>query len=208
MCTPALLRPTSRGATDTASVCRSLTRAFIDDPFYRAVTIDYEGDEPRRQHVLTRYFELAIEEGTGLGEVQFGGTDGAAIWITYEASAAEIAKHGAAKSTGLGALLGTRGYANYVEICEAMAERVPTELTEAWYLSILGVQPAARGRRLAQRLINATLSRADQLGATSFLETFNPLSIPFYERLGFRREKACFEAVTARPYWILARPAA
>lgn len=205
MCAPALPHPTPRNTTDTVSIFRSLAEAFVDDPFYRAVTVESATDKARRQQVLTRYFELAIEEGSAIGEIQCAGTDGAAIWITNEASEAEIAKHGAARSRALATLLGAKGYANYSRICAAMAERVPADLAQAWYLSILGVRPAARGQRFAHAILEVTLQRADQLGATCFLETFNPLSIPFYERLGFEQEMSCFEEVTARSYWILAR---
>ncbi len=205
MCAPALPHPTPPDMTDTASVCRSLAEAFVDDPFYRAVTVESATDEARRQQVLTRYFELAIEEGSAIGEIQCAGTDGASVWITNEASNAEIARHGAARSRALATLLGAKGYANYSRICAAMAERVPANLAQAWYLSILGVRPAARGQRFAHAILESTLRRADRLGGTCFLETFNPLSIPFYERLGFEQKMSFFEEVTARPYWILAR---
>jgi GNAT superfamily N-acetyltransferase len=208
MCAPALPHPTPRDTTDPASVCRSLAEAFVDDPFYRAVTVESATDEARRQQVLTRYFELAIEEGNAIGEIQCAGTDGAAVWITNQVSHAEIAEHGDVRNRALAKLLGADGYANYSRICAAMAERVPAHLAQAWYLSILGVRPAARGQRLARAILELTLNRADQLGANCFLETFNPLSIPFYERLGFRQEMSCFEEVTARPYSIMVRRAA
>ncbi|WP_167760190.1 GNAT family N-acetyltransferase [Paraburkholderia pallida] len=195
----------SRDPADSASVCVVLAQAFIDDPFYRAVTIESALDEVRRQRVLARYFELAIAEGNVIGEVQYAGTDGAAIWITGQASDTEVALQGAARNQALAALLGANGYANYTCICDAMAARVPARLANAWYLSILGVRPAARGRRLAHDLLELTLNRADQQGATCFLETFNRLSLPFYHRLGFVEERQCFEEITGRPYWILAR---
>ena len=86
-----------------------------------------------------------------------------------------------------------------------MEQQLPAYLAGAWYLSILGVRPAARGQRLAQRLLELTLTRADQQGETCYLETFNPLSLPFYRRLGFDHEIHCFEEVTGRHYWILTR---
>ncbi|GAB7536601.1 GNAT family N-acetyltransferase [Burkholderia sp. 3C] len=189
------------------AVCGSLAQAFVDDPFYRAVTVAFEADAARRQQALARYFALAIEEGRAVGEIQLSGDDGAAIWMTNEASGADVALHGAARNRALAALLGPDGHGNYARICEAMTARVPAHLANAWYLSILGVRPDARGRGLAQAMLEPTLARADRLGETCFLETFNPLSIPFYERLGFAHEADCFEAVTGRSYWILSRRA-
>ncbi|MBN3725112.1 GNAT family N-acetyltransferase [Burkholderia sp. Ac-20379] len=200
---PASLSPLS----SASAVCDSLAQAFADDPFYRAVTVAFEVDAVRRRQVLARYFELAIEEARAVGEVRSTGADGAAVWVTNEAGAADVARHGAARNRALEALLGPDGYGNYARICEAMAARVPAHLANAWYLSILGVRAEARGRGLAQVMLEPTLARADRLGAACFLETFNPLSIPFYERLGFAHEAECFEAVTGRPYWILSRRA-
>ncbi|WP_189045228.1 GNAT family N-acetyltransferase [Aliidongia dinghuensis] len=186
-------------------VCESLAEALVDDPFYQAVTIDSSADEGKRRLILARYFNLAIEEATSIGEVQYAGGDGAAIWVTNEASDGDIGRYSTARTRALTKLLGAAGFDNYVSISKSMAKNVPTHLADAWYLSILGVRPAARGQRLAHRLVELTLSRADRQGATCFLETFNPLSLPFYRRLGFDHEIRCFEEVTARPYWILTR---
>lgn len=186
-------------------VCASLVEALIDDPFYRAVTIESAEDEEHRQAVLAEYFDLAITEAHGIGEVQYAGADGAAIWHTNGASGGDAEIYVTARKQGLAKLLGPAGFGNYLQISESMAEHVPSDLNDAWYLSILGVRPAARGQRLAQRLIEMTLSRADRQDAACFLETFNPLSLPFYRRLGFGDEIRCFENVTGRDYWILAR---
>jgi ribosomal protein S18 acetylase RimI-like enzyme len=205
MCATASTQLPALDATDTASVCHALAQALIDDPFYRAVTVAAGDDEVRRLQMLARYCELAMAEGQAIGEIQHAGTDGAAIWITTESSEAEVARHGAARNRALETLLGAAGYANYSRMCAAMAQHVPDHLAQAWYLSILGVRPEARGRRLAQRMLEITLNRADQIGVASFLETFNPLSIPFYERLGFKQEKRCVEEVAGQPYWIMSR---
>ncbi|WP_167056905.1 GNAT family N-acetyltransferase [Burkholderia sp. Ax-1719] len=189
----------------TAAVSRALALALIEDPFYLAVTVEAQADEAQRLQMLARYCELAIEEARAIGEVHYAGNDGAAIWVTPEAGHEAIARHGQARSKALEALLGARGYANYSGICEAMAHNVPAHLDDAWYLSILGIQPAARGRRLAHDLLQLTLGRADRVGATCFLETFNPLSLPFYQRLGFEPEMPCREAITGSPYWIMIR---
>jgi len=183
----------------------SLAEALIDDPFYRAVTVESGADEGKRQAVLARYFDLAIIEAQGIGEVHYADADGAAIWHTNEASADDSARYIAARKHALAELLGRAGFDAYLQISESMATEVPPHLANAWYLSILGVRPAARGRRLAQRLIELTVNRADRQGATCFLETFNPLSLSFYRRLGFHEEIRCLEKVTGRDYWILAR---
>lgn len=199
------LQSTPHDPAATAAVSRALALALIEDPFYLAVTIEAQANDAQRLQMLARYCELAIDEANAIGEVHYAGTDGAAIWLTPQAGPDAIAHHGQVRSAALSTLLGERGYANYSGICEAMAQHVPASLGDAWYLSILGVQPAARGRRLAHDLLQLTLSRADQAGATCFLETFNPLSLPFYQRLGFETELRCLEPVTGSEYWLMVR---
>ena len=86
-----------------------------------------------------------------------------------------------------------------------MAQQLPAALEPVWYLSILGVRPQARGQGLAQRLLAPTLARADREQAVCYLETYNPLSLPFYARLGFGPQAEHVEPVMARRYWLLVR---
>ena len=54
-----------------------------------------------------------------------------------------------------------------------------------WYLPWLGVDPAMQGRGLGTRLMGPGLAVVDQGHLPAYLETPNPRTIPFYERLGF-----------------------
>jgi GNAT superfamily N-acetyltransferase len=192
---------------NASPVSLSLAQALMDDPFYQAVTIDSAHDAEKRNLVLAQYIDLAIAEAGAVGEVQYAGDDGAAIWLMNEVDSVAAEKHYAAKVKALSALLGEEGFNNYLRICESMSANLPAELEGTWYLSILGMQSAARGKGLGQRLLETTLKRADAQHATSFLETFNPLSLPFYRRVGFTQEIPCIEPVTNSEYWIMVRPA-
>lgn len=189
-----------------ARALHALALALADDPFYRAVSVVAGADAAQRTQLLEAYFRLALDEAAQVGEVHSHGADGAALWLMPEAGATAIAAAQAVRNQALQPLLGPQGYQAYADVCAAMAQQVPPALEGAWYLSILGVHPAARGQGLAQRLLAPTLVRADRLGAVSYLETFNPLSLPFYARVGFGGALECTEPVTGRPYWILVRP--
>jgi ribosomal protein S18 acetylase RimI-like enzyme len=200
--------PESGALAPFAPVCGALAEALREDAFYQAVTIDHAADPALRHRVLAHYFALALDEARAVGEVHVSGADGAALWLTQEATASEQALHGERRTQGLAGLLGPAGFANYGRIAAAMDAQVPGDLQGAWYLSVLGVRPAARGRGLAQRLLGQTLARADLARAACYLETFNPLSLPFYQRLGFARAVQCVEPVSGRTYWLMAREAA
>lgn len=187
------------------AVSAAIAEALAEDPFYQAVSVDFAADPAQRQRVLAHYIQLAIDEGLGIGEFAVHGEDGGAIWHTGRGSAAEQAACSERRTQALKAALGPLGFDNYQRICESMAAQTPASLQDAWYLSILGVRSAARGQGIAQRLLAATLVRADAGGVSSFLETFNPKSLPFYHRQGFTREEQKIESVTGAPYWLLIR---
>lgn len=54
-----------------------------------------------------------------------------------------------------------------------------------WYLPWLGVDPAEQGHGLGTELMRPCLAAVDQSHLPAYLETPNPRTIPFYERLGF-----------------------
>jgi GNAT superfamily N-acetyltransferase len=54
-----------------------------------------------------------------------------------------------------------------------------------WYLPWLGVDPAVQGRGLGTQLLRPCLATVDRSHLPAYLETPNPRTIPFYERLGF-----------------------
>lgn len=188
----------------------ALADALIVDPFYLAISVDFEHDMPTRKAVLARYFAYSLGEAARTGRflTTEDGKLGAAAWLlprTNDVDAAESA----AKNEFLAGTLGPRGYDNYHRIVQFMAARAPAVVPAgAWYLSILGISPAAQGRGLGAQLLAPTLVEADAAGTPCFLETFTPRSVAFYERLGFRSAAEHLEPLTNSAYAIMCRPAA
>jgi len=72
-------------------------------------------------------------------------------------------------------------------------------------LSIIGIEPAAQGQGIGERLLKPTLAEADAAGAVCYLETFSPRAVRFYERLGFRSAASHLEPCIRAPYVIMRR---
>ncbi|HEV2678206.1 MAG TPA: GNAT family N-acetyltransferase [Aliidongia sp.] len=189
-------------ATDIAA---TLASALGDDPFYWSITEGFGDDEAARTDCLDRYFRLSLAEGHEVGRVVIAGDDGAAIWVP-PGDEAVLAAARARKHAAFADLLGAQGFSNYRRIIDFMDANLVAGIAEsAWYLSILGVATSARGRGLGGRLLAPTLAEADTQGAACYLETFNPLSLPFYGRHGFRPSEPIVEPVTGAPYWAMVR---
>jgi len=185
----------------------ALADALIVDPFYLAISVDFEHDMPQRKAVLANYFAYSLGEAARTGRY-LAAEDarlGAAAWLLPRADAIDAAES-AAKSDYLASALGARGLGNYRRIVDFMAARSPAVApAHAWYLSILGISPDAQGRGLGAQLLAPTLAEADAAGVPCFLETFTPRSVAFYERLGFRTAARHLEPVTSSPYAIMCR---
>jgi ribosomal protein S18 acetylase RimI-like enzyme len=157
----------------------ALVASLIGDPFCQAITVDCGVDFEARFSVLSRYFEYSLQEAdrTGRCTVHEDPELGAAAWLlprTPEVEAAEAS----AKAGYLAGLLGPNGWDNYRRIIEFMSHRSePLVPEDAWYLTIVGVHPAAQGRGLGAQLVRPTLAEATKAGVHAFLETFTLCAI-------------------------------
>jgi ribosomal protein S18 acetylase RimI-like enzyme len=55
-----------------------------------------------------------------------------------------------------------------------------------WYLSAIGVAPNKQRQGFGGALLEPMLERADRENALTYLETFRPENVAYYERFGFR----------------------
>jgi GNAT superfamily N-acetyltransferase len=188
----------------------ALADALIVDPFYLAISVDFENDLPARKAVLAAYFAYSLAEARRTGRCETLEEDrelGAAAWLLPRTAQVD-AQESAAKNAFLAHTLGPRGHENYHRIVGFMGPHATAAVpAHAWYLSILGISPAMQGWGLGARLLAPTLAEADAAGVPCYLETFTPRSIAFYERMGFQRGVRHPEPVTGSAYEIMCRPA-
>jgi GNAT superfamily N-acetyltransferase len=111
-----------------------------------------------------------------------------------------------AKAEFLAAALGPAGAHAYRRIIDFMRPRASAVIPDsAWYLSIVGVAPAAQGQGIGTRLLEPTLADSDHAGVESYLETFDRRNLAFYQRLGFSALASHAEPVTRATYTIMRR---
>jgi len=193
-------RPIVRAAT-------TLAVALIDDPFYQAITVDCGTDAAARLRVLAQYFDYSLQEAhrTGRCVLHEDPAVGASAWLLPRTPDIDATER-SAKAAYLAALLGASGWHNYRRIIEFMAGKsVRLVPKDSWYLTIIGVHPDSQGRGIGAKLLQPTLADATQSGAHSFLETFRPRSLIFYERAGFVRVAEFLEPITGASYALMRR---
>ena len=66
---------------------------------------------------------------------------------------------------------------------ELMKEHHPEE--PHWYLAVIGSDPTVRGGGYGQALMRSRLDRCDAEHAPAYLESSDPVNVPYYERFGF-----------------------
>jgi GNAT superfamily N-acetyltransferase len=112
-----------------------------------------------------------------------------------------VQRRGRRQGRFLTEVIGAKGAENYHRIIDFMRARASAAIDEsAWYLSIVGVAPSAQGHGIGTRLIEPTLSEADEAGANCYLETFDDRNPRFYQRLGFSIIETHGERVTTSAY--------
>jgi ribosomal protein S18 acetylase RimI-like enzyme len=189
------------------SACAAAASALEGDPFYGCITAEFGGNDVRRRAALAAYFDYSIRQGTRIGRVVHLETAalGVAVWVLPQSDEVHERER-VQKRAYLRGVLGELGCENYARIVDFMSARARTVVgNDSWYLSIVAVAPQAQGRGLGARLLAPTLAEADAATAACYLETFNPLSLHFYQRLGFVTRAEFDEPTTRAPYAIMVR---
>ncbi|MFF5032396.1 GNAT family N-acetyltransferase [Nocardia salmonicida] len=170
------------GQSDVDAAAQTLAEAFQHDPVMSWIL----PDSHRRALGLPRFFATMARHifvPSGASEVALrpdGTVGGAALWTpprTAQSSMSELRT-----LPGLWRAFGRRVPAAK-QVGDLLKKNHPTE--PHWYLGMIGTAPDARGGGFGHALLRTALETVDVEGALAYLESSNPVNVPYYERFGF-----------------------
>lgn len=189
--------------SDADRIGEMLARAFAADPtsawlFPQAAS---RAAKLSRWYRLTARILLATGEGWGTEDLS-----SAALWL----------------SMGAGATGGAHGRAGdllrwNLRAVALMGRRLPSAAWTtarvhqlhprgpAWYLAVLGTEPARQGQGLGSAVLAPVLERCDRTGVQAYLDTVTRSDVRFYEGRGFR-VVAELSPARAPHFWVMRRP--
>ena len=203
------------GPGDLDAVVDLLTGVFLDDPLMSAIAA--AAPEPRAALGHLHRVELAAhylaadpaaraDSRVDLAVDAAGGAPlGVALWDA-PSSADVVGPLGPGNEPPPGLDLDLLGGAWELCLADAAQCEAHRPAEPHWYLYMVAVAPAARGRGIGGRLLGHGLRRVDAEGLPAHLESTTPGSRRLYERFGFRQVAEL--AGSGLPvYWAMTRPA-
>jgi ribosomal protein S18 acetylase RimI-like enzyme len=161
---------------ETQRLAATLTLAFADDPSVRWGLAD-AGQYILGMGPYASAFggKAALERGTAYVVGDFLGV---AVFLQPNARPDEEAMAAVAMNYVPAAHL-----AEVHALLETMAQHQPA--VPHWHLTLIGIDPAHRGRGLGTALLRHGLTICDQAPALAYLEATSPRNLSLYERHGF-----------------------
>ena len=203
------------GPGDLDAVVDLLTGVFLDDPLMSAIAA--AAPEPRaalghlHQVELAAHYLAADPTARADSRVDLavdaasGDPLGVALWDA-PSSADVVGPLGPGNELPPGLDLDLLGGAWELCLADAAQCEAHRPAEPHWYLYMVAVAPAARGRGIGGRLLGHGLKRVDAEGLPAHLESTTPGSRRLYERFGFRQVAEL--AGSGLPvYWAMTRPA-
>lgn len=187
----------------------ALYDALLPDPFYRTMENSIPGDTMIRKEKMLRYFDYSMIECDIYGKLYIPNQQryGVSVWSKSVDQETELEKNNRKKQF-LQNHLGQNALETYISITDFMNQKVDAKIfSKSWYLSIVGIQPSFQNKGLGASLIDPVLNESDKLGINTYLETFTPRNMKFYERLGYEALESYYEPTTESQYWIMFRHA-
>jgi ribosomal protein S18 acetylase RimI-like enzyme len=181
---------------------RTLAAAFQDDPLQTYVFPDAE-ERARLSPVQFSTFlrrSVLFDEAYATHDLT-----GVAAWmLPGQEPTFEQAKQSG--FTQLPDLMGRDAFERFGRVLDYLSNGHRDGLPDNyWYLTIIGVLPAAQGRGHAHALLKPVMARADAAGLSIFLDTAQPKVKPFYEKIGFRPMTETTDPDSGLAFWTYRR---
>lgn len=195
----------ARSATreDVPGIAECLAKAFWDDPLWGVWAFP---DEPTRARNLLPLMTLmaALSMSEGWTQMTHGG-ESVAIWTPPGAS-----YRGPEQADLLNRVLAGLFGARTPEV-DDLLRRFEQSAPEGdyYHLQWWATRPNLGGRGFGTKLLRENLERVDAERMPCYLESTNPVNLPLYEELGFRRlgAFAALDGPTITTMWREPRPA-
>ena len=185
---------------------KALHSALTEDAFYITMEATVGNGESAKEAML-RYLEFSMLEAEKSGELYIPDDHeyGVSIWSKPINHDLEVKKQQEKKEFLLSEM-GNKSLETYNAIVDFMSIKAePFIGDDFWYLSIIGILPEFQGQGLGPKLITNVLEKTDSLNVPTYLETFTPRNMTFYERLGYRSVQSFDEPTTKATYWLMIR---
>ena len=203
------------GPDDLDAVVDLLTGVFLDDPLMSAIAAAAPDPRAALGHLhrveLAAHYLAADPAARADSRVDLavdaasGEPLGVALWDA-PSSTDVVGPLGPGSEPPPGLDLDLLGGAWELCLADAAQCEAHRPAEPHWYLYMVAVAPAARGRGIGGRLLGHGLRRVDAEGLPAHLESTTPGSRRLYERFGFRQVAEL--AGSGLPvYWAMIRPA-
>jgi ribosomal protein S18 acetylase RimI-like enzyme len=164
-------------------------------------------DNFESKEAMVRYMEFSMIEREKSGELYIPEDHeyGVSVWTKPINRELEIKKHNEKKLFLLNKM-GAKSLKTHNAIVDFMSAKAEAYIDKnSWYLSIVGVLPEFQGQGFGPALIKNVLEKTDRLKVATYLETFTPRNMTFYNRLGYQAIESFHEPTTDAKYWLMIR---
>jgi ribosomal protein S18 acetylase RimI-like enzyme len=165
---------------DVSSLARILAKAFLDDPFARWMLGTRSAPEQALQRLYGKVVSLNLLHHSVYTNDE---RTAAAVWRPHDRWKLSLREEWSMFRTTL-RVMGLGRFLRLLPGLLAVQRRHP--VGPYAQLFVLGVEPEARGRGLASKLLRPILSDCDAHGVRAYLETSKDTNIPIYQRYGFQ----------------------
>lgn len=189
--------PLEESRLDTAA--EAMARAFMADP----VQVYTFPDEAERRQKSPAHFRTALRYGLRFGEVYTTpGVEGAVVWLGPGQTEITPEKAEAGGFADLPFLLGEEAATRFLSVMDYLDPFHKEDVPEPhWYVMVVGVDPAHKGRGIGKALLRPGLEKAQRAGCPVYLETGQPSNVPFYTGLGFKVVRALKDPSSGLDLW-------